>query len=39
MTEMLSLSNAVDFLIEQARKAGADAAESFGAHSLTLSAE
>lgn len=39
MTEMLSLSNAVDFLIEQARKAGADAAESFGVHSLTLSAE
>lgn len=36
---MLSLSNAVDFLIEQARKAGADAAESFGVHSLTLSAE
>ena len=39
MTEILSLSNAVDFLIEQARKAGADSAESFGVHSLSASAE
>ncbi len=39
MTETLTLSNAVDFLIEQSRKAGADAAESFGIHSLTISAE
>lgn len=39
MTETLNLSDAVDFLIEQSRKAGADAAESFGIHSLTISAE
>ena len=39
MTEILSLSDAVDFLIETAKKAGADEAESFAVHSLTLSAE
>ena len=39
MTETLSLSDATEFLIEQAKKYGADAAESFGADSMTVSAE
>ena len=39
MTETLCLSNAVEFLIEQARQNGADAAESFGVDSITASAE
>ncbi len=39
MTETLRLSDAVEFLIEHARKSGADAAESFGADSLSVSAE
>lgn len=39
MTETLCLSDAVGFLIEHARKSGADAAESFGADSLSASAE
>lgn len=39
MTENLSLSDAIDFLIENARKNGADAAESFGIDSINASAE
>jgi len=39
MTETLSLSNAISFLIEHAKKNGADAAESFGINSTTISAE
>ena len=39
MTEILSLSDAVEFLIEQAKKNGADSAESFGIDSVTASAE
>lgn len=39
MTETLSLSNAIGFLIESAKKNGADAAESFGVRSTTVSAE
>ena len=39
MTETLSLSDATEFLIEQAKKYGADAAESFGVDSINVSAE
>lgn len=39
MSEKLSLSEAVGFLIESAKKNGADAAESFGADSTSISAE
>ena len=39
MTEILSLSDAVAFLTERARKSGADAAESCGVRSLSASAE
>lgn len=39
MTETLSLSDAVEYLIEQARKNGANAAESFGVNSVSISAE
>ncbi len=39
MTEVLSLSNAVDYLIERARKYGADEVESFGVDTLAISAE
>ena len=39
MTEILSPSNAIEFLIETALKSGADAAESFAVHSLSLSTE
>ncbi|MBR1777891.1 MAG: TldD/PmbA family protein [Alphaproteobacteria bacterium] len=39
MSDVLSLSDAVDFLIEQAQKNGADAAESFGVDSTAVNAE
>ena len=39
MTDILTLSDAVEFLIEQAKKNGADSAESFGVDSVTASAE
>ena len=39
MTETLSLSDAIDFLIDHARKNGAEAAESFGIDSINASAE
>lgn len=39
MAEILSLSDAVEFLIRHARANGADAAESFGISSITASAE
>lgn len=39
MTEQLLLCDAVDFLIQEAKKSGADAAESFAVHSVTQSAE
>lgn len=39
MTESLSPINAVEFLIERAKKQGADAAESFGVSSTSVSAE
>ena len=39
MTKSLSLSDAVEFLIEQAQKNGSDAAESFGIDSTAISVE